>query len=240
MDHFHKNLIHNQRQLTNSPPINLLSLVLPASHPISLPILLHSNLPLHNPSLRINHLRMEQVRHLARSAAIKVHHHTHLHNLEGCQIVHLVYLQLQVCHSDLPSPHLHFLRIKCNKCIKVLLHLVTGEPMGGRVQNRTQLCHQLILTLKAFLELMRLTLRLWMTWFQAPLEKLMTLTSSSGWPRQVLNHRRREKHRHPPKHQILPLRQHQRSSPTLPRSPNRARRSPRKRSPLRWYIPTMT
>merc|ERR1712093_459879 len=174
------------------------------------------------------------VRRLSRSTI------THPHNLEGCQIVHLVYLQLQVCHSDLPSPHLHFLRIKCNKCIKVLPHLVTGEPMGGRVQNRTQLCHQLILTLKAFLELMRLTLRLWMTWFQAPLEKLMTLTSSSGWPRQGLNHRRREKHRHPPKHQILPLRQHQRSSPTLPRSPNRARRSPRKRSPLRWYIPTMT
>merc|ERR1712230_233615 len=33
------------------------------------------DVPLHNPSLRINHLRMEQVRHLARSAAIKVHHH---------------------------------------------------------------------------------------------------------------------------------------------------------------------
>lgn len=98
------------------------------------------------------------------------------------QIDHLV--------SRLPLAFLSGLRlvrhksllIKCSRCTKALQELlskvnrVAGKAMVGKGQTRIQLCHQLILLILKAMGIIRLTLLRWMTWFQAPPEKLMTLT----------------------------------------------------------------
>lgn len=139
---------------------------------------------------------LEQDRPLVLSTAIKARHLTLHQRTADYQIGLRVYPRRPVFLND---HHLELLpchRIKCSSCTKALLLIskVDGEAMDGKVKIRIQLCHQLILlTLKATMGIIRLTLLWWMTWFQALPEKPMTLTRLSGWPRQVSSLRRRER-----------------------------------------------
>src|SRR6187402_2064404 len=141
----------------------------------NLSIPLRSNIHLRNPSPpldtsshnKISPGNLELAHPLAHSMATKVLHH--IPHLEDFPVDHQASRLRPVFHSDLHLVHLSSPPTRCSRCTKALLHKVVGEAMDGKVKIRTQLCHQLILlTLKATMGIIRLTLLRWMTLSQAP------------------------------------------------------------------------
>lgn len=199
-DRLPKSILPNPRYLTNSPTILHILALLALNTKLNIPLRNkghHNNL---SHLLGINRHKVSANLLMLQAlllAPLVVHHLLIPHRpmvafLTDHRVSHLRRAFVNGHRSELA-----FLSLptRCNKCTRARRLLTTlqvaGVALDGMVKIRIQLCHQFLL-LKVMVVVIRLTLRL-MIWFQVLLERLMTLTRSSEWPRQVLNLLRKAK-----------------------------------------------